>query len=60
MPDIVQRISIDATRDRVHDLIATTDGVARWWTGGPLAGAERTGLDHRVQGTAMGSDTNLP
>jgi uncharacterized protein YndB with AHSA1/START domain len=38
MPDILHRISIDAPQERVHDLIATTDGVARWWTGRPLDG----------------------
>ena len=38
MLDILHRISIDAPRERVHDLIATTDGIARWWTGRPLDG----------------------
>lgn len=38
MPDILHRISIDAPREAVHDLIATTDGIARWWTGRPLEG----------------------
>jgi hypothetical protein len=33
MPDILHRISIDAPRQRVHKLIASTDGIARWWTG---------------------------
>jgi uncharacterized protein YndB with AHSA1/START domain len=43
MPDILHRISIDAPRERVHDLIATTDGIARWWTGRPLGGETAVG-----------------
>ncbi|HZV27106.1 MAG TPA: SRPBCC domain-containing protein [Acidothermaceae bacterium] len=43
MPDILHRISIDAPQERVHDLIATTDGVARWWTGSPLDGDSAVG-----------------
>jgi uncharacterized protein YndB with AHSA1/START domain len=43
MPDIVHRISIDAPQNHVHDLIATTDGVARWWTGRPLQGESTVG-----------------
>jgi uncharacterized protein YndB with AHSA1/START domain len=38
MPDILHRVSIDAPPTRVHELVATTDGVARWWTGRPLDG----------------------
>jgi hypothetical protein len=43
MPDILHRISIDAPQKEVHDLIATTDGVARWWTGRPLDGESAVG-----------------
>ena len=43
MPDILHRISIDAPQEHVHDLIATTDGVARWWTGRPLDGESAVG-----------------
>ncbi len=43
MPDILHRISIDAPQKEVHDLIATTDGVARWWTGRPLDGDSAVG-----------------
>jgi uncharacterized protein YndB with AHSA1/START domain len=43
MPDILHRISVDAPPQRVHDLIASTDGIARWWTGRPLAGEHTTG-----------------
>jgi uncharacterized protein YndB with AHSA1/START domain len=35
MPDILHRFTIDAPRERVHELIATADGVERWWTGHP-------------------------
>lgn len=43
MPDILHRISIDAPQQRVHDLIASTDGIARWWTGRPLGGEHTVG-----------------
>jgi len=43
MPDILHRISIDAPTETVHDLIATTDGIARWWTGRPLDGSTEIG-----------------
>jgi uncharacterized protein YndB with AHSA1/START domain len=43
MPDILHRISIDAPQERVHDLIATTDGIARWWTGRTLGGESTVG-----------------
>ena len=43
MPDILHRISIDAPAGRVHDLIATTGGVASWWTGRPLDGSAGVG-----------------
>jgi uncharacterized protein YndB with AHSA1/START domain len=39
MPDILHRISIDAPAAQVHELIATADGIARWWTGRPLDGS---------------------
>lgn len=43
MPDILHRISIDASRKDIHDLVATTDGIARWWTGRPLDGESTLG-----------------
>jgi uncharacterized protein YndB with AHSA1/START domain len=43
MPDILHRLTIDAPTDRVHDLISTTDGIARWWTGRPLEGSAEPG-----------------
>src|ERR1700756_5474535 len=48
MPDILHRISIDAPQQRVHDLIASTDGVARWWTGRPLTGQHTIGASFNV------------
>src|SRR5438132_3399126 len=48
MPDILHRISIDAPSQRVHDLVASTDGVARWWTGRPLGGEHTVGGSFQV------------
>jgi hypothetical protein len=48
MPDILHRISIDAPPQRVHDLIASTDGIARWWTGRPLTGEHANGSSFSV------------
>lgn len=42
MPDILHRFTIDARRERVHDLIATKEGVERWWTAHPNTGDETT------------------
>src|SRR5258708_20300145 len=43
MPDTPPRTRIDAPRDSAHDLVATTDGIARWWTGRPLEGDSTVG-----------------
>jgi uncharacterized protein YndB with AHSA1/START domain len=43
MPDILHRISIDAPKERLYDLIATTEGVARWWTGRQVSGESSVG-----------------
>ena len=43
MPDILHRISIDAPAPRVHDLIASTDGMDRWWSGRPQVGEHTPG-----------------
>ena len=48
MPDILHRISIDAPSKQVHDDIASTDGIARWWTGRPLAGQHAIGSSFSV------------
>src|SRR5258708_22293902 len=43
MPDTPPRTRIDAPRDSADDLVATTDGMARWWTGRPLEGDSTVG-----------------
>lgn len=48
MPDILHRISIDAPPQRVHDLIASTGGIARWWTGRPLTGEHANGSSFSI------------
>lgn len=43
MPEILHRITIDAPAKDVHDLIASTDGVGRWWSGRPATGDTAVG-----------------
>jgi uncharacterized protein YndB with AHSA1/START domain len=43
MPEILHRISIDAPCHRVHDLVTTTDGIGRWWSGRPAEGGASVG-----------------
>ena len=43
MPDILHRISIDAPREDVHELVTTTAGIARWWSGRPVEGDSAVG-----------------
>ncbi len=43
MPNILHRLSIDAPPERVHELIATGEGIERWWTGHPVAGDDDIG-----------------
>jgi uncharacterized protein YndB with AHSA1/START domain len=42
MPDILHRFTIDAPVERVHDLIATKEGVEQWWTGHPNGASDNT------------------
>jgi uncharacterized protein YndB with AHSA1/START domain len=42
MPDILHRFTIDAPRERVHELLATKEGVERWWNAHPNTGDETT------------------
>jgi uncharacterized protein YndB with AHSA1/START domain len=62
MPDILHRFTIDAPRERVHDLIATKGGVERWWTAHPntqegpelqvfFGGADPAAVMHVVEDT---------
>ena len=48
MPDILHRLSIDAPPQRVHNLVASTDGIARWWSGRPLTGEHAVGSSFSV------------
>jgi uncharacterized protein YndB with AHSA1/START domain len=48
MPEILHRISIDAPQRRVHDLVASTDGIALWWTGRALTGDAAFGSSFSV------------
>lgn len=48
MPAIAHRISISAPPAHVHELVATTDGIAAWWTGRPVDGAAATGARFAV------------
>jgi len=38
MAEILHRVSIAAPPSEVHDLIATKEGIERWWTGRPVGG----------------------
>jgi uncharacterized protein YndB with AHSA1/START domain len=43
MADILHRISIAAPPSEVHDLIASPEGIERWWTGRPVGGEAAVG-----------------
>jgi uncharacterized protein YndB with AHSA1/START domain len=43
MPNILHRLSIDAPPERVHELVATREGIQDWWTGRPVTGDEAVG-----------------
>ncbi len=43
MAEILHRISIAAPASAVHDLIATTHGLERWWTGRTVEGDAAVG-----------------
>ena len=43
MPNILHRLSIDAPPERVHELVATKQGVERWWTPNPVTGDDTVG-----------------
>lgn len=48
MPQIAHRISIAAPAADVHELVATTKGIATWWTGRPVAGSTAVGANFEV------------
>jgi uncharacterized protein YndB with AHSA1/START domain len=43
MPNILHRLTIDAPPERVHQLLATREGIAQWWTGRPVTGDDEIG-----------------
>jgi uncharacterized protein YndB with AHSA1/START domain len=43
MPNILHRLTIDAPPERVHDLLATKQGIQLWWTPYPVAGDDAVG-----------------
>lgn len=43
MPNILHRLTIDAPVDRVHELLATKEGIESWWTGRPVLGEASVG-----------------
>jgi uncharacterized protein YndB with AHSA1/START domain len=43
MPDILHRLTINAPREQVHEMVATRPGLERWWTARPVGGDERVG-----------------
>ncbi len=43
MAEILHRVSIAAPTSEVHDLIATTDGIEKWWTGRDVGGETTVG-----------------
>jgi hypothetical protein len=45
MSDIQHRISIDASPQVVHELVSSTEGIARWWTGRPVTGDSTVGSE---------------
>ncbi len=48
MSNILHRLSIDASPERVRDLIATKEGVEQWWTARPLSGDDSRGGEFQV------------
>ena len=48
MADILHRLSIDAPRDRVRELVATPAGVEQWWTGHPVRGDGGVGATMQI------------
>jgi uncharacterized protein YndB with AHSA1/START domain len=43
MPNILHRLTIDATPERVHELAATRAGIQLWWTPRPVTGDDAPG-----------------
>jgi uncharacterized protein YndB with AHSA1/START domain len=43
MENIRHRLTIDAARKEVHEMVATKAGLERWWTAHPVGGDESVG-----------------
>jgi len=43
MPNILHRLTIDASPERVGQLATTTQGIEQWWTGRLVAGEDAIG-----------------
>jgi uncharacterized protein YndB with AHSA1/START domain len=43
MAEILHRVSIAAAPEEIHELIATREGIERWWTGRPVGGETAVG-----------------
>jgi uncharacterized protein YndB with AHSA1/START domain len=43
MSSILHRLTIDAPPKHVQNLVATKEGIERWWTGHPVAGDDSVG-----------------
>ena len=43
MPSILHRLTIDAAPERVHELVATKEGIELWWTGQAIDGDDNLG-----------------
>ncbi|HYD52390.1 MAG TPA: SRPBCC domain-containing protein [Gemmatimonadaceae bacterium] len=56
MADIIHRVGIKASPERVHDAIATAEGVAGWWTR-ETSGESRVGRTLTVRFRDHGAET---
>jgi uncharacterized protein YndB with AHSA1/START domain len=43
MPSILHRLTIDAPPEHVNELVATREGIERWWTSRPVTGEDSVG-----------------
>jgi uncharacterized protein YndB with AHSA1/START domain len=43
MANILHRLTIDAPPERVNELVATREGIQRWWTSRPVTGEDSVG-----------------
>jgi uncharacterized protein YndB with AHSA1/START domain len=43
MPNILHRLTIDASPERVGEIATSPEGIEQWWTGRPVAGDDIVG-----------------